>query len=123
MSIPMEYSKQFQGRQATQALHQALKLGGKTRTGAYKALIEIWSVQIDRARVGDIDAAKLIIERLEGKAAAKVDVTHDFSESVIEALDAGRRRVAAAREAERAAIESTAIVIEDSDDDVSDDDA
>lgn len=123
MSMPMQYSKQFAGKQATKALDQALKIGGMTRTGAYKTLIKIWEVQIARALDGDIDAAKMIVDRIEGKAAAKIDVAVEFSDDVLMALDAGRKRVADARIAEQQAIDSTSEDITDAEIVSDDDDA
>ena len=79
---------------AEQALKSALKRGGLTECGAYVLLIDMWNAAIGKALEGNIEAMKLVIERLDGKPKQQIDanvnVNHAFDQVLIE----GRARVA-----------------------------
>lgn len=64
------------GRQARQALEVALGHGGedvKVST-KIKTLVEIWNAQIAKAREGDHQAASMIVDRIDGKAAQSISL-------------------------------------------------
>jgi len=79
---------------AEQALKSALKKGGLTECGAYRLLVEMWEAAFVKALDGNIEAMKLVIERLDGKPKQQIDanvnVNHAFEQVLIE----GRARVA-----------------------------
>jgi hypothetical protein len=64
------------GRQAKQALEVALSHGGEEApvSTKMKTLVEIWNAQIKKAKDGDHQAASMIVDRLDGKAAQSVDL-------------------------------------------------
>lgn len=60
------------GREATKALFQALAIESELKDedaviSRYKALVDIWRVQITKAKDGDNQSANMIVERLDGK--------------------------------------------------------
>lgn len=64
------------GRIATQALQVALNHGGNAAevSSKIKTLVEIWNAQIAKAKDGDHQAASMIVDRLEGKAAQSLAI-------------------------------------------------
>lgn len=79
---------------AEKALKTALAKGGMTECGAYVALVEMWQAALAKALDGNVEAMKLVIERLDGKPKQQIDanvnVNHAFEQVLIE----GRARVA-----------------------------
>ena len=69
---------------AKKALERALAVdGGYAQTpepeSRMSALVEIWAKQIEKAKGGDNDSAKFIVERLAGKAVQPVDLNATIS--------------------------------------------
>ena len=64
------------GRIASQALQVALNHGGNAVevSSKIKTLVEIWNAQIAKAKDGDHQAASMIVDRLEGKAAQSLAI-------------------------------------------------
>jgi len=64
------------GRIASQALSVALEHNGEhTKVSSkIKTLVEIWNAQIAKAKEGDHQAASMIVDRLEGKAAQSIAI-------------------------------------------------
>ena len=74
------------GREATRALEKALAIRSGDADGdrlitRFKTLVEIWDKQIDAALEGELNSAREIFDRIEGKPVqainASVDVTSD----------------------------------------------
>ena len=59
------------GKEATRALEKALAEESTGVEGEYvakfSALVDIWRKQIEKAKEGDLGAAQMIVDRLEGK--------------------------------------------------------
>lgn len=71
---------------ARKALEKALQKasGEEIRVGeSFKALIEIWEKQIEKAREGDNQSASMIMDRLDGKPGQAVTVAGDEEKPVI----------------------------------------
>ncbi len=64
------------GRTAKQALEIALSHGGEETpvSSKIKTLVEIWNAQISKAREGDHQAASMIVDRIDGKAAQSISL-------------------------------------------------
>jgi len=69
------------GRIASQALSVALEHNGEHTevSSKIKTLVEIWNAQIKKAKEGDHQAASMIVDRLEGKAAQSIAIEADIS--------------------------------------------
>jgi hypothetical protein len=69
------------GRIASQALSVALEHNGEPTevSSKIKTLVEIWNAQILKAKEGDHQAASMIVDRLEGKAAQSIAIEADIS--------------------------------------------
>ena len=81
--------------QAKQALLAVLKKGKRcSQTQAYLRLMEAWDAMIDKAIDGDVQAMKLIVERLDGKVDDTRQVNLNVNMAFDEALEAGRQRAA-----------------------------
>jgi hypothetical protein len=81
--------------QAKKALMAALKKGERcSKTQAYLRLMEAWDSMIDKAIDGDVQAMKLIVERLDGKVEDTQQVNLNVNVAFDEALEAGRQRAA-----------------------------
>ena len=68
------------GMQARRALEVALNHEGQDKpvASAMKTLVEIWNAQIGKAREGDHQAASMIVDRLDGKAAQSLAITAEI---------------------------------------------
>lgn len=68
------------GQQARRALEVALTHEGEDKPVAskMKTLVQIWNAQIKKAKDGDHQAASMIIDRLDGKAAQSLAITAEI---------------------------------------------
>lgn len=66
------------GYEATRALQKALDEESTGTTGEYiarfSALVDIWRTQINKAKEGDVSAAAMIVDRLEGRPKQALDI-------------------------------------------------
>lgn len=66
------------GREATAALEKALHQDANEDhskcIARFQTVVDIWKIQIKKAKEGDSTAANMIIDRLEGKPKQSVDV-------------------------------------------------
>lgn len=92
--------------EAEKALRTALKKRGITKCGAYRAMMDIWNVQIEKALEGNTESAKLIIERLDGKPKQQVDQNVNVNVQFEQALIEGRQRVAERKAISRKSFDS-----------------
>lgn len=76
---------------AKAALERALDI--RSPTERYQTLVHIWDKQIDKALEGDLSAAVLIIERLDGKPAQSIDTTVDVVGNLASLIELARKRV------------------------------
>ena len=85
--------------QARKALLAVLKKGEQcSKTQAYLRLMSAWDSMLDKAIEGDVQAMKLIVERLDGKVDDKPQVLN-INVAFDQALQAGRMRAAEAARA------------------------
>ena len=77
---------------AEYALRKALKDGGLTECGAYRLMVEAWNECIAKALDGNMEALKLLVERLDGKAKQTIDQNVNVSVAFEQLLSAGRAR-------------------------------
>lgn len=86
--------------QARKALLAVLKKGEIcSKTQAYLRLMDCWNSMLDKAIDGDVQAMKLIVERLDGKVDDKPAINMNINVAFDEALQAGRMRAAEAARA------------------------
>lgn len=76
-----------------QALRLALKRGGITECGAYRKLVEMWDTTIEKAIEGNLEAFKLVLDRLDGKPKQQIEANVNVNHAFEQALIAGRQRV------------------------------
>lgn len=70
------------GFQATRALQYAIDTGSGDFNFDFEpdhVLVKIWKVQLELAMKGDKDAAKFIVERLEGKARQSMEMVAEIT--------------------------------------------
>jgi hypothetical protein len=77
---------------AEQALKVALKRGGLTECGAYRLMVEAWDTCITKAVEGNLEAMKLLVERLDGKPKQQIDTNVNVNVQFEQILSAGRAR-------------------------------
>jgi len=77
---PKGNSNASSARIARQALDVALGHGGEDVpvSTKIKTLVEIWNAQIKKAKDGDHQAASMIVDRLDGKAAQSLAITAEI---------------------------------------------
>lgn len=77
---PKGNSNASSARTARQALDVALGHGGEDVpvSAKIKTLVDIWNAQIAKAREGDHQAASMIVDRLDGKAAQSLAITAEI---------------------------------------------
>ena len=78
---------------AEYALRKALKDGGLTECGAYKLMVQAWNECIQKALDGNMEALKLLVERLDGKPKQQIEANVNVNHAFEQALIAGRQRV------------------------------
>ena len=78
---PLGNNNAGNGRVASQALNVALGHGGEDVKVSTKieTLVAIWNAQIKEAKEGDHQAASMIVDRLEGKAAQSIAIEADIN--------------------------------------------
>lgn len=69
---PLGNKNNSKGREATNALFQALAVASGLKTSnevlnRYQALVDIWQKHIEQAKEGDHQSANMIMDRIEGK--------------------------------------------------------
>jgi len=91
MAAPANNKNAANAKVAKAALERALEL--RSPIDRYQTLVEIWDKQIVNALNGDIAAATMIVDRLDGKPSQAIDADINIVGNLASLIEAARKRI------------------------------
>jgi len=91
MAAPANNKNAANAKVAKAALERALEL--RSPIDRYQTLVEIWDKQIVNALNGDIAAATMIVDRLDGKPSQGIDADINIVGNLASLIEAARKRI------------------------------
>jgi len=91
MAAPANNKNAANAKVAKAALERALEI--RSPIDRYQTLVEIWDKQIVNALNGDIAAATMIVDRLDGKPSQAIDADINIVGNLASLIEAARKRI------------------------------